>query len=172
MLVARNIYSSQVTLATVRRSNFSAGMPLGGQGIRFPDLNHRQLYLIHPSHKKTHKLPCNLWVRKIFDSRLCGPLTACLEGSQRTHCFIPLCSICTFPFSFFFSLNIPSWHSLFFFFPHSHSPSLEILLVSPSNPSKLCLQQEAQAAAVESSGRITSCNLYASLSKPVCHLPF
>lgn len=57
MLVARNIYFYQVTLATVRWLNVSAGMPLGVQWIHFPDLSQYQLYLIHPSHKNPTTSP-------------------------------------------------------------------------------------------------------------------
>lgn len=83
-----------------------------------------------------------------------------------------------------FSINIPSGCSFWFWFAlgfgvfvmsFSHSPSLEILLISPYNSSKLCLQHEQHetyTVTVESSQRIRWCKSHSCLSKLVYHLPF
>lgn len=127
MLVAKNIYFYQVTLATVRWLNVSAGMPLGGQLIYFPDLNQHQLYLIHPSHKNpttspafySNGLESFFFVVCLFYSCLFWPLMAYLERTQRTDYLIP--SFIIFH-SIFLSLNIPSLYNLFLrgIFPHFH----------------------------------------------------
>lgn len=57
----------------------------------------------------------------------------------------------------------------------SHSPSLEILLISSYNSSKLCLQHEQHetySVTVESSKGSSDQRLYSCLPQPVHNLPF